>query len=41
MDKKIIKNKEILPMFKNKVLKLVLPPVTKLKKLNDSFVNLI
>jgi hypothetical protein len=41
MDKKIIKNKEILPMFKNKVLKLVLPPVTKLKKLNDSFANLI
>jgi hypothetical protein len=41
MDKKIIKNKEILPMFKNKVLKIVLPPVTRVRKLNDSYVELI
>lgn len=41
MDKKIIKNKEILPMFKNKVLKLVLPYKTGFKKLNDSFVKLV
>lgn len=41
MDKKIIKNREILPMFKNKILKLVLPSMPKFKKLNDSFANLI